>query len=173
LAVLQNEPGALADLERIGYPPYDYRELVQQRKWLSRLEKKDQSSWSNKQSDHLSHYLKRLLATPEYSLWDILKMGNDPYFSLKHLWNEALYQIDLREEIPQVEVQIFFMCGRRDYITPGSLIEAYYKNLSAPQGKHIYWFEQSGHLPEYTEPQKFYDIMVREVLSQSDNPGLE
>jgi pimeloyl-ACP methyl ester carboxylesterase len=164
LAIDQNEVEALIALEETGFPPYDYQELLLQRRLLSRLVKKAGEASGNQGNEGLFHYFNKLLATPEYSLWDILKMGSDPYFSLKYLWNSELYEIDLRKDSQEINVPVVFICGRLDYITPAIIVEEYYQNLVAPQGKYFYWFEKSGHQPEYNESRKFYDTLVKGVL---------
>lgn len=160
-ASLGNEE-AVEELKEIGPPPYDHRDLRVQRRWLT--------SFSNIPDSQEPSSKKRLLSTPEYSLFDIIKMGIDPYFSTKHLWDEELYQMNLMEQAPSIEVPVYFLVGRHDYFTPSQLVVEYYERLIAPQGKELIWFEESGHEPELQEPEKFYDIMVNKVLKEINNP---
>ncbi|MCK4893017.1 MAG: alpha/beta hydrolase [Calditrichia bacterium] len=170
LATLQANAKALTELAKIGYPPYEFQELLLQRKWLSRLAKNQETSTDRLLAGNFFNYLIRLLTTPEYSIWDILEMGSDPYFSLRHLWDEKLYKINLMEDLQEIEVPVFFICGRKDRITPGLLVEDFFQNLDAPRGKYFFWFEKSGHQPEYSEPQKFYDILVNKVIPETYHP---
>lgn len=154
---------ALNDLRNIGEPPFNFIELIIQRKWLTKFYKNMMAEkFNNKPQNHL----KKLLSTPEYSLIDILKMGMDPFFSIKHLWNDKFYKTNLFEQIPQIEVPVFFLAGRYDYFTPSEIVENYYHKLSSSKGKHIIWFEKSGHYPEVEEPKKFYEIMINKVLRE-------
>jgi pimeloyl-ACP methyl ester carboxylesterase len=106
-----------------------------------------------------------LLSTPEYSLFDLIKIGFDPTFSLRSLWNEQLYQINLIEEIRCLEVPVFFICGKYDFFTSQPLLEHFYTQLDAVKGKKIFWFQFSGHEPEQDEPEKFNKIMVDNILT--------
>lgn len=153
---------ALDDLKEIGPPPYDYKALAIQRKWLTKFHRliiSDKIGTSFPKSSSR----KKLLSTPEYSLIDILKMGIDPYFSTKHLWNSEFYEINLVDLIPRLDLPVYFLAGRYDYFTPSEIVEHYYDRLIAPEGKELIWFEYSGHEPEFEEPDKFYDIMVNKI----------
>jgi pimeloyl-ACP methyl ester carboxylesterase len=85
------------------------------------------------------------------------------YFSIRHLWNDELYKINLFEQLSQVEIPVYFLAGRYDYFTPSEIAERYYQKLIAPKGKEFIWFENSGHRPEFDEPEKFYEIIVDKV----------
>ncbi|MCH7732242.1 MAG: alpha/beta hydrolase [Candidatus Marinimicrobia bacterium] len=166
-ARLGNEK-ALKDLEEIGPPPYDYKKLIIQRKWLTEFSKIIMAEKTGKDYP-ISNSRIKLLSTPEYSLIDILKMGINPYFSIKHLWDDEYYRINLFEQVPQMELPVYFLAGRYDYFTPSEIVEHYYQKLIAPKGKHFIWFENSGHEPEFEETEKFYDIMVNKVLEKTIN----
>jgi pimeloyl-ACP methyl ester carboxylesterase len=163
LADVQRNQKALFDLKKIGPPPYTYKELINQRKWLTKFTRKFNNDYKNAE---FQHNLLRLLSTPEYSLKDIFVMGLDPFFSLKHLWNKEYYQINLIEQIPKLEIPVCFLVGRHDYFTPGVLVKKYYDNLYSPKGKRFIWFENSGHQPEHDEPSKFYEVIIEEVLEK-------
>ena len=154
---------ALTDLERIGSPPYDHRELIIQRKWLTKF---NDFFLARKLGENVRKTSSRtkLLSTPEYSLIDIVKMGMDPFFSIKHLWDDEFYEIDLLEEVPRLEIPVYFLVGQYDYFAPPELVERFYNNLTAPMGKDRLRFEASGHEPELEEPEKFNRIMVTEIL---------
>jgi len=151
----------IEDIKSIGYPPYSLQQVMMQRKWLTKFDALDMKKRYNYQ---YSDARTDLLSTPEYSLLDVLVMGIDPYFSSRHLWNDKYYQYNLFELIGKIEIPVYFLHGRFDYFTSGEIMEAFYHHLSAPMGKAIIWFEKSGHEPEFHEPQKFRDVMIREVL---------
>lgn len=155
---------ALKELKKIGCPPYNYQDLLIQRKWLTSFYEKIMLIKFNTSQPNSRT---RLLSTPEYSFIDILKMGMHPYFSIKHLWNDDFYRINLFEQIPQLEVPVYFFVGRYDYFTPSEIAESYYQKLIAPKGKHLIWFEKSGHKPEIEEPDKFNDVMLNQVLANA------
>jgi len=154
---------ALKDLKKIGDPPYGYEELIIQRKWLTGFYEVMMAEKFNKKR---INYRKKLLSTPEYSLIDIFKMGTDPFFSIKYLWNNEFYKVNLFNEVPQIGIPVFFLAGRYDYFTPSEIIENYYQKLHASKGKEFIWFEHSGHYPELEEPEKFHDVMVNKILGK-------
>ena len=154
---------AIKELLEIGYPPYDYKELFIQRRWLTAFY---HQFMSKKFDRKRPNYWKRLLSTPEYTLFDIFKMGQDPFFSIKHLWNNDLYKINLFEQVPLLDIPVWFLAGRYDYFTPSELVERYYQDVKAPHGKSLVWFEESGHEPELQEPEKFQRFMINHVLTK-------
>jgi pimeloyl-ACP methyl ester carboxylesterase len=155
---------AIKELEKIGGPPYNYEQLLMQRKWLTIFSEK---ILTEKFGRYHQDNRTKLLSTPEYSLLDLIKIGFDPTFSLRSLWNEQLYNINLNEEIRSLQVPVFFICGKYDYYTSKTLLEHFYTHLEAVKGKKIFWFEYSGHEPEQDEPEKFNKIMVDNILTIS------
>jgi len=167
LARQQNNSAAVEDLLKIGYPPYDYKQVLRQRRWLTRLTTvKNSSNHPVKEVEFFSN-LQDLLATPDYSLLDILRMGMQPLFSIQHLWNRDYYQIDLMKSINRLDLPVFFLCGREDDFTPSTLVEEFYNKLQDTKGKALIWFEHSGHHPEYEEPAKFREILESQILPVS------
>ena len=135
-----------------------------QRKWLTQF---DARNMKKRYNYHFSDARTDLLSTPEYTLWDVLLIGIDPYFSMRHLWNDAYYRYNLFELVGKIGIPVYFLHGRSDYFSPGEVMQAFYQHLSAPMGKTLIWFEKSGHEPEFHEPQKFRDIMIDAVLHTS------
>lgn len=164
LSKTQKNTRALEELIFLGYPPYDYRQLLHQRRWLTRLSANEDSTGSWKHNSEYFIHLKDLLSTPEYSLLNIFKMGTDPFFSIRHLWNRDLYQLDLMSQIKDLDVPVMFLCGRNDNFTPSVLVEKFYQQLEAPAGKWLIWFENSGHFPEYDEPRHFREALRNYVI---------
>jgi pimeloyl-ACP methyl ester carboxylesterase len=157
---------AITELKKVGYPPYGLEKLNIQRRWLTKFYRK---LMAEKFNISRPNHWKKLLSTPEYTFMDILKMGFDPDFSARHLWNEDFYQINLFEQIPQIDIPVYFLAGRYDYFTPSEIIQEYYQELNAPNGKYLIWFDKSGHNPEREEVNKFYDVMVNKVLGEVSN----
>jgi pimeloyl-ACP methyl ester carboxylesterase len=97
---------------------------------------------------------------PEYTKADVKKwMKGD------RLANETVApQIvkagyNLFEDLPEVEIPLYFFVGRYDYQTPGLLTEEYYNAVKAP-AKELIWFEESAHFTIQVEPDK----MTRELI---------
>jgi pimeloyl-ACP methyl ester carboxylesterase len=76
-------------------------------------------------------------------------------------------QVSLIETAPRLEVPVYIFVGRYDYNTPVELVEEYFEMLAAPKGKHLIWFENSGHTPFLEEPDRYAEIMVSRVLRET------
>lgn len=90
---------------------------------------------------------------------DIAKFIQGAIFSLSCLEEEQM-KVDIPNEIPELKVPVYFCIGRRDYNVPFELVVDYFEKLIALR-KHIVWFEQSAHLPNFEEPNKFCDFCSR------------
>ncbi|MBN2413534.1 alpha/beta hydrolase [candidate division KSB1 bacterium] len=152
---------AIRELQQTGYPPYIPKQLLVQRRWLTVLYDKMMKEKFNVRS---RNQWKVLLSTPEYTLPDIFRMGMNPFFSINYLWNDKFYRVNLFEQIPRLEIPFYFIAGQYDYFTSPELVTQYYQKLDAPNGKHLILFDKSGHQPESEQPDKFYEVMVNQVL---------
>ncbi|MEZ4701282.1 MAG: alpha/beta hydrolase [Rhodothermales bacterium] len=156
---------AIRELEEMGPPPWDYRTMNKQRKWLRRfggtIYKEREAPGS-----FLSDFMGRMLLSPEYTLLEILEISSDPNFAVRTLWDD-LGQINLFEDVPRVNVPVYFIAGRHDYNTPSELVRKYFDQLDAPAGKHLIWFEDAAHMPEFEKPEQFHRVMVDSVLAQT------
>lgn len=70
---------------------------------------------------------------------------------------------DLTETMPEVNVPVYFLEGKYDYTCVSSVAGEYFDVLKAPV-KGLYTFEQSAHSPNFEEPEKVREIIVRDVL---------
>lgn len=152
---------AIRQLEEIGPPPYDYKRLITQRKWLDRFGGVYQSPNASK-----GNLLMLSLTSPDYSLVDFLRYYRGILFSLKYMLPQ-LYEINLFEEVQTIDVPVYFFMGRYDYNTPFELTESYYRELNAPLGVTTIWFEESGHMIPDEEPEKYCDMLVNKVLKET------
>ena len=94
------------------------------------------------------------------------KIENGWAFSQTIFSDEALWYLDFRTQVTQVDVPVYFFTGRHDYDTPFELVEEYYDVLDAPI-KEIVWFEHSAHFPFYEEPARFDEMMIEKVLAET------
>ncbi|MCH9812665.1 MAG: alpha/beta hydrolase [Epsilonproteobacteria bacterium] len=69
------------------------------------------------------------------------------------------YQHNLIDTIFTVEVPIFFIHGREDFIINYALTKAYYEKLEAPYKRFI-TFEKSAHFPPFEEVERFNNILL-------------
>ena len=157
-ATKQGNEKAGAELRRIGEPPYqsfsDYRTM---KGWVHRFRDAGYSEISPWKFARLA------LASPAYSWSDLVRLVLGMRFSFSQLWQEVFYRTDLRQQAPRLDVPVYFFLGRHDRTVTASaaLAERYFANLDAPKGKHLIWFENSGHWPQLEEPQKFCTVLTK------------
>ncbi len=76
------------------------------------------------------------------------------------------YQHALNESITKIEVPIYFIHGKDDYIINYALTKAYYQALKTPK-KEFITFKSSAHFPSFEEPQKF-NTLVKKIKKETD-----
>jgi len=102
------------------------------------------------------------LSTDEANLVDLVQFGRGNRFSLAQLERERT-QIKLRDRYRSFNVPILFLLGRYDRYVPAVLAKAYFETIEAPC-KRLVWFEESAHNPPFEEPEKFKEVLIKEVL---------
>ncbi len=80
------------------------------------------------------------------------------------LFNEGS-AINLFEAAPEIKCPVYFFVGSRDYQTSSKLTEAYFQAVKAEK-KDLFWFTNSAHSLNLTEPTKLQDL----VISLKDKP---
>ena len=154
---------ALKQLKKLEpYPEKDINDtkaLRKQRKWLLKFNgvMHNGTSWWP--------YIKIALASPEYSLKDMIKFIGGLKFSIETMWAQ-MFEIDLPKQIAELKVPVYICMGRYDYNTPFELAEQYFNQLKAPKKEYI-WFENSGHLLNTEESEKFNEILIKKVLLEN------
>jgi pimeloyl-ACP methyl ester carboxylesterase len=133
------EPRALADLEREGRDAHE--------KWLFKFRGELFASKS------FLPFIKAGLTSPEYGLLDIFKVAKGSSFSSSHMKYDVI-EGPLIDNVLEVDVPVYFLMGRHDYVTPLALVEEYCEVLKAPH-KQIIGFEKSAHFPFFEEPESF------------------
>jgi len=78
--------------------------------------------------------------------------------------------LDMTEEVPALEVPVYFFSGRHDLTVNHDISAQYYEKLDCPV-KGFYTFENSAHSPMFEEPARFLEIMTSDVLNRETNPG--
>ena len=159
-AARQGNEKAVTELKQIGLPPYnnvaDYRKM---KGWVHRFRDAGYSEISPWKFARLA------LASPAYSWSDLFRLVQGMRFSFSHLWQEVFYRTDLFAQAPRLEVPVYFFLGRHDRTVTASaaLAERYFNEIEAPKGKHLVWFENSGHWPQLEEPEKFCAMLTDEL----------
>ncbi len=110
-------------------------------------------------------YIKITLGSPEYSLKDLFKYLAGMKLSITTMWTQ-LHEIDFPNQITELKVPVYICMGRYDYNTPFELAEKYFNQLKAPS-KEFIWFENSGHMLNTEESEKFNEILINKVLKET------
>lgn len=103
------------------------------------------------------------IAADEYGLYDKFNYAWGLLATLDAVYWQ-LWDVDLREQAPRLDVPVYFLEGRHDVNAPPALAEDYLQKLAAPH-KELIWFEHSGHSPWVDEADKVVDVMVNKVLA--------
>ena len=156
----QGNRKAAAELRRIGEPSYksfgEYRLMKGWVKHFNDVGYAEPAPWQ---------FAQIAFASPAYSWGDLVRLVAGMRFSFSHLWQEAFYRIDLFKQAPKLDLPVYFLLGRHDRTVTASaaLAERYFESVEAPKGKHLVWFEKSGHWPQLEEPEKFCAVLMAEL----------
>jgi pimeloyl-ACP methyl ester carboxylesterase len=152
---------ALRELKQIGLPPYkSMRDFRTMKGWVSQFSQRDYRPISK------FHFVRIAFASPFYSWRDLTNLAWGARSSFEELWREVFYKVNLLRDAPRLDVPVYFFEGRRDRVVTASAAMAnrYFHALDAPRGKHLIWFENSGHWLQLEEPEKFRQALVQQVL---------
>ncbi len=83
------------------------------------------------------------------------------------LWDDMI-STNLSEELPELQLPIYFFHGIYDYTCSYPLAKEYFQKLQAPV-KGFYTFEQSAHSPIFEEPQTVQKIIVEDILAGTNH----
>jgi pimeloyl-ACP methyl ester carboxylesterase len=78
------------------------------------------------------------------------------------LWDDML-ATDLRKQVTELSIPVYFLSGIYDYTVNYSLAKDYFRQIDAPV-KGFYTFEQSAHSPMFEEPERMREILREDVL---------
>lgn len=160
---------ALTELREIDPPPYgpeDYAAPLEiQRKWLFAFGGEVYGEKDSRR--HQKDLLRTLIYAPEYTIMDGWNAVRGNLQSVEMMWSELL-QVDLLSQVPSLEVPVYFIHGRHDYVTAWELMEEYYQVLEVP-AKQLIWFDFSAHSPHLEQPKGFARVMVERVLAETGN----
>lgn len=77
---------------------------------------------------------------------------------------ETLFATRIRDAVPELKIPTYIMFGGYDLTVNPGLAKEYLSVLKAPL-KGFYTFENSAHSPMFEEPERFLEIMTRDVLA--------
>jgi len=161
----ENNTDAVAELTRIGRPPHsDFDRCKIMEKWVNHYAAEEHRSFPPTRLARLA------FASPAYSWIDLAKIPLGFRYSFSQLWREIFYETNLFEEVPRIEVPVYFFIGRHDWVVTADVAQRYFAELEAPRGKQLIWFEESAHWPHFAEPEKYREMLVGKVLAETAPP---
>lgn len=151
---------AQSELAAIGPPPFaDAKQLQISQMWVNHFATKEFG-------EARPSRLMLAFFSPRTSMLDYWRTIRGAKFSFDHLWRE-LFATNLFQQVPRLEMPVYFLLGRQDRIVTSEVAERYFQALDAPRGKQLFWFEESGHWPQLEEPEKFRSVLVNHVLKEN------
>jgi pimeloyl-ACP methyl ester carboxylesterase len=73
---------------------------------------------------------------------------------------------DITAEVPRLGIPAYFISGKYDLTVNHDLSKEYLKEIESPV-KGFYTFEHSAHSPMFEEPDRFREIIVKDVLNRT------
>ena len=142
-------------LRAIGPPPHTMKAIGTERRWLMAMG----GVFGPNRS--VAGLLWRGVTSPEFSVLDLVRLIQGSGFSLRLLWPELMAG-NIQRDVRRFEMPVFFLLGRRDMQVVASVAAAYFEVIEAPH-KELVWFENSGHMAPFEEPELFNRAMVEVV----------
>jgi pimeloyl-ACP methyl ester carboxylesterase len=156
---------AIRQLEKIGPPPHvDAKQFSTRARWVANFGGVTANANFNSLALTL---LGSLLRSRDYAITDTVRTVRGLITTPAALLPE-LATTDLVGSIPHLEVPIVIVQGRLDQVAPGQAAQRFYDSLTA-QSKQLVWFEKSAHTPQYDEPEKFRDVLMKVKQSHLAN----
>jgi pimeloyl-ACP methyl ester carboxylesterase len=162
-----NDRKSVAQLERIGPPPYfgELRpKLMTQRRILAKY---GGEVYGNPRGG-MPALLSGLLRSSEYTWQDRIDVFRGVLANMRLMWPQIL-SIDLMAQVPELKVPVYFLEGRHDYEAPAVLAERYFEALAAPR-KTLVWFERSAHFVNTEEADAFNRFFIDRLLPETYRP---
>lgn len=138
-ALRRRDRKALAQLRRIGTPPYS----VERERAMQGLVDRFGGFWRH--APNPLTLVARGVGEGLLSPWELKSMIAANTASLRAM-NDELLRLDLRRSVQSVERPVVFMLGRHDRHVEAALAAAYLERLEAP-AKRLAWFDAAHNLP--------------------------
>lgn len=154
---------AARKLRAIGPPPHPAGAVFTERACVSRFEgqMRPRALWK---------VARAVLGAQESSIFELPSAMRGFRWSMDAMWADVS-RLNLIDQVPALEMPVFFLLGRKDHFVPPNASVAYFDALTAPS-KKLVWFEHSGHEPFVDEPDEFNAALAEVVrpLLPSDPP---
>lgn len=138
---------AVSELRAIGKPPYEVPALMVKNRWVETF-----GGYFAPGFGKVGLVVSALLKG-ETGIGEIRQLIAANEFSLRAMWPEVR-TMDLPTLVPEVQVPVAFLLGRKDRQCPAELAAAYFERLRAPE-KSLTWFERSAHNVPFEQPIEF------------------
>ncbi|MEH6946541.1 alpha/beta hydrolase [Bacillus sp. JJ634] len=115
-------------------------------------------------------YLKGFLFNSEYNGLDIVRYLRGINVTQEALLNEGSKH-NISEIVDQVDLRVYFIMGKFDYMTSVNAAKNYYDSMKAPMKEFIV-FEESAHYPQFEEKEKFAE-WLNKTFDELENGGFE
>lgn len=102
-----------------------------------------------------------VILSGEYSITELLNRQKGALQSIKRLWQE-LMTVNF-EDVTSFSVPVVLIEGRYDYHVSSKLAEEYFRSIVSE--KRFYWFERSGHFPQWSEAERFTEVLGIDVAA--------
>jgi pimeloyl-ACP methyl ester carboxylesterase len=159
----RQDTAALTTLKRIGQPVDGvYKGGISDANQERNLVQKYGGSYHQNLGGDIYKILRQ---STEYNRLDYLKTSKIARLS-SPMFLALLPTIDLKRQIPTVDVPVYFCLGRYDYVCPTTLVTDYFASLQAPL-KEVIWFDKSAHHACFEESEKFNSILEKKLLPLS------
>lgn len=112
-----------------------------------------------------SQVLWPLITLPEYTLSDKYGYMMGSLFMLDTPFNNAQFSTNIIDTIPQLEVPLYLFHGEHDLQVNYLISKEFFDTVQAPV-KQFYSFSDSAHVPFLEEPEKFMQIVKKDILKQ-------
>jgi pimeloyl-ACP methyl ester carboxylesterase len=99
----------------------------------------------------------------DYTLGEKVNYWRGKFWSKGLMW-KANMMTDLRPQITELKLPVYFLHGRSDYTVAYPLTREFAARLKAPL-KGFYTFEHSAHTPLFEEPDQVVKVLREDVLA--------
>lgn len=111
-------------------------------------------------------YLNGFLLNSEYNGLDVIRFLRGISVTQETLLNEEAHH-NIPDIINRVDLPVYFVMGKFDYMTSVKAAKNYYDSLEAPV-KELIIFEESAHYPQFEEKEKFA-IWLNKTFNELQN----
>jgi pimeloyl-ACP methyl ester carboxylesterase len=103
-----------------------------------------------------NNFIWEFITSNKYNLRDLVNRQKGSLQAIEYFWQE-LMGVDF-ENHQEFEVPIVFIEGRYDYHVSSTMVRDFFEAVKTE--KEFHWFDQSCHFPQWSEADKFNNILI-------------